>query len=43
MESLAKKYDKVLKKQRTMEQKDPLDHLISVVNEAKEKIHKGMS
>ncbi|KAK3828654.1 MAG: CTLH/CRA C-terminal to lish motif domain-containing protein [Benniella sp.] len=43
MESLAKKYDKVLKKQRTMEQKDPLDDLISVVNEAKEKIHQDPS
>ncbi|KAF9310410.1 hypothetical protein BGZ91_007103, partial [Linnemannia elongata] len=38
MESFIKDYDKIIKKQRTLETNDPLDRLIAVVNEAKEKI-----
>ncbi|KAF9410474.1 hypothetical protein BGZ94_001636 [Podila epigama] len=38
MEAFIKDYDKVIKKQRTLEASDPLDRLINVVNEAKDKI-----
>ncbi|KAF9146823.1 hypothetical protein BGX30_007741 [Mortierella sp. GBA39] len=38
MESFIKDYDKIIKKQRALETNDPLDRLIAVVNEAKEKI-----
>ncbi|KAG0266300.1 hypothetical protein BG011_002708 [Mortierella polycephala] len=38
MESFIKDYDKILKRQRNLETDDPLDRLIAVVNEAKEKI-----
>ncbi|KAF9129011.1 hypothetical protein BGW39_004539 [Mortierella sp. 14UC] len=38
MELFIKDYDKIIKKQRTLETNDPLDRLIAVVNEAKEKI-----
>lgn len=42
MESFIKDYDKIIKKQRTLETNDPLDRLIAVVNEAKEKIRAGV-
>lgn len=42
MESFIKDYDKIIKKQRTLETSDPLDRLIAVVNEAKEKIRAGV-
>lgn len=42
MDTLIKDYDKILKKHRTLETNDPLDRLIAVVNEAKEKIRAGM-
>ncbi|KAF8977562.1 hypothetical protein BGZ46_007297 [Entomortierella lignicola] len=38
MESFVKDYDKILKKHRALDTNDPLDRLISVINEAKEKI-----
>ncbi|KAG0046215.1 hypothetical protein BGZ83_008605 [Gryganskiella cystojenkinii] len=38
MESFIKDYDKILKKQKKLETNDPLDRLIAVVNEAKDKI-----
>ncbi|KAG0089883.1 hypothetical protein BGZ92_004061 [Podila epicladia] len=38
MEAFVKDYDKVIKKQRTLETNDPLDRLINIVNEAKDKI-----
>ncbi|KAG0200129.1 hypothetical protein BGX28_006709 [Mortierella sp. GBA30] len=38
MESFIKDYDKVLKRHRALETNDPLDRLIAVVNEAKEKV-----
>ncbi|ORZ14281.1 CTLH/CRA C-terminal to lish motif domain-domain-containing protein [Lobosporangium transversale] len=41
METFIKDYDKILKKQRALETNDPLDRLIAVVNEAKEKIQNG--
>ncbi|KAG0344070.1 hypothetical protein BG004_004762 [Podila humilis] len=39
MEAFIKDYDKVIKKQRALESNDPLDRLINVINEAKDKIH----
>lgn len=41
MEAFVKDYDKVIKKQRTLETNDPLDRLINIVNEAKDKIRAG--
>lgn len=41
METFVKDYDKVIKKQRTLENNDPLDRLINIVNEAKDKIRAG--
>lgn len=41
MEAFVKDYDKVIKKQRTLENNDPLDRLINIVNEAKDKIRAG--
>lgn len=41
MDTLIKDYDKILKKHRTLETNDPLDRLMAVVNEAKEKIRAG--
>ncbi|KAG0245821.1 hypothetical protein BGX31_005923 [Mortierella sp. GBA43] len=38
MDTLIKDYEKILKKHRTLETNDPLDRLIAVVSEAKEKI-----
>ncbi|KAF9109856.1 hypothetical protein BGX27_007122 [Mortierella sp. AM989] len=38
MDSFIKDYDKILKKHRALDTNDPLDRLIAVVNEAKEKI-----
>ncbi|KAK3843548.1 MAG: CTLH/CRA C-terminal to lish motif domain-containing protein [Linnemannia gamsii] len=43
MESFIKDYDKIIKRQRTLETHDPLDRLIAVVNEAKEKIREDPS
>lgn len=41
MEAFVKDYDKVIKKQRMLETNDPLDRLINIVNEAKDKIRAG--
>ncbi|KAI1321223.1 E3 ubiquitin-protein transferase rmnd5a [Mortierella claussenii] len=41
MDSFIKDYDKILKKHRVLETNDPLDRLIAVVNDAKEKIRDG--
>ncbi|KAK3817403.1 MAG: CTLH/CRA C-terminal to lish motif domain-containing protein [Benniella sp.] len=38
MDTLIKDYDKILKKHRTLETNDPLDRLMAVVSEAKERI-----
>ncbi|KAF9357119.1 hypothetical protein BGX26_004236 [Mortierella sp. AD094] len=38
MDSFIKDYDKILKKQRALDTNDPLDRLVAIVNEAKEKI-----
>ncbi|KAF9939428.1 hypothetical protein BGZ67_009553 [Mortierella alpina] len=43
MDSLIKDYDKILKRQRVLETSDPLDRLIAIVNEAKEKIREDPS
>ncbi|KAI7831225.1 CTLH/CRA C-terminal to lish motif domain-containing protein [Gamsiella multidivaricata] len=43
MESFIRDYDKILKKQRALESNDPLDRLIAVVNEAKERIRTDSS
>ncbi|KAF9556268.1 hypothetical protein EC968_008365 [Mortierella alpina] len=43
MDSLIKDYDKILKRQRVLETSDPLDRLIAVVNEAKDKIREDPS
>ncbi|KAF9427933.1 hypothetical protein BGZ76_002134, partial [Entomortierella beljakovae] len=43
MESFIKDYDKILKKQKALETNDPLDRLIAVVNDAKEKIRSDPS
>ncbi|KAF9174014.1 hypothetical protein BGX21_010092 [Mortierella sp. AD011] len=38
MDSFIKDYDKILKKQKALDTNDPLDRLIAVINETKEKI-----
>ncbi|KAG0021029.1 hypothetical protein BGZ80_003191, partial [Entomortierella chlamydospora] len=38
MDSFIKDYEKILKKQKALDTNDPLDRLIAVINEAKEKI-----
>ncbi|KAF9578446.1 hypothetical protein BGW38_005741 [Lunasporangiospora selenospora] len=43
MDKFIKDYDKIIKKQHTLETNDPLDRLISVVKEAKEKIQSDPS
>ncbi|KAF9953238.1 hypothetical protein BGZ72_005587 [Mortierella alpina] len=43
MDSLIKDYEKILKRQRVLKTSDPLDRLIAIVNEAKEKIHEDPS
>jgi len=41
MDTLIKDYDKILKKHRTLETNDPLDRLMAVVSEAKERVRAG--